>query len=1675
MKTIAVIMMVLMLTLSNWILLGTELVAYALDVINETNENNVQFTAYFKDDSEAKVAEKTEVITSESMKLYIEVSVKKEGYFNGRIEIADSNFKLKEQEYGTDVEKVVDNTIYLNQINAGDTVTLELAISPITDTNINVNYLLGKTSSIKIKGTYTSAEGDKQIDSTREVCPKFSNPYISGENSTCLEANLITNKVYETTQEDGTTANKRIVQYEINSSMQNNLYPIKQTCIEITTPENVENYEVLERGLYATNGECKNAILEEGVVYSEENKKISITIDNTPTSDNIISWDQLEDDTIIVTFVLGENDVIGDCTVNQKITLYDDAVFTNQTTIGATDNLDGIIDYEIIAESEIYKGNLYTKNEKQIKETTKIDIRYKSIANIITVTEGTTNYKNEDGEKTADLKYTSSSIYKEDLVNVLGTKGTLTIKDLAGNVIKEINSETEADESGEIAIGYAEPLSGLIIVVSNAENTGVIEIIHERTITENTYTRDEIRSFNSLELKGELVADKNVSAKSVNASVTLKETVTDARVEINPSTLSTTQTNEGVELLVILKSDSEAYDLFKNPTIQMELPSEISSINVKETKIVTLGNEITAQGALDKNENGNFVISFKLAGEQTNFADVAREGILLRVKADITLKLDTPTKVATIKTLYTNENGEEDIYDTETTVNFESQYGLVAYTKVSGYNSQNTTLENISSSAMNAVLDVNGEGKTANVQYKLINNYAKDLSNIEVVGSLAVKDENENTFTTALNSLNVDKENVSVYYTKDSMSSENINWQETIDNIAEAKGYKIVISTITVGETVTINESVILPEGNSYGENAVISNTVNYQYEGQANSKTQEIKFSTEELVMNTSDDEAGIVTFEDATPVVESNNGITVVTVAKTEGKVTEDGTDIVAKDLLADDSVREGQMITYYATITNSTGKNLTNVVVTATHENAEIWGIVEKEDLNGFNYTEYENVGKNSEISKVETLNSGESKTISWYVIVDKDVEEQANTYGTVCVTADGLETQEFKTQTNSIEQANLVVQVKNLVNEEAITYNKSNLRSVIALKNISEEEMKNVELKISTLNLENLGEKAFYSNEDNSVEYSIKEVNDDNVTIVISSISSGEEIEIYFTPTVSDFDLKIEKQTVKVLAEANYGGNTYISNVYQNIVYQDSTYFETSLIATPETNEKYIENGDVVTFTMTVTNTSEYVSGIAYATFELDDGFVVDSVKEINGEEETEIDDYIDENTLTEQIILDELQTKKIVVVTHIDFSQIYSTTINANFKINEDEYTKQYKIKSAFGSTIETEDDDETGEDDNGENAGNTDNVDNTENGETPGNTDNADNTETGENSGNADNTENSNNTESSKYVISGTIWNDANRDGIKGTDENALSGIKVDVLNTKTNIYEQSTITAQDGTYKFELANGKYIIIFEYDSTKYVLTEKSDGTSLSAVSKAVTINGKEITALVTDEINLSSNKTGMDIGLAEKKTFDLELSKYINKIVVQNTAGTTTYNYSEETSTKVEIKSKYLSGSTVLIEYGIKVKNTGDLSGYVYGIVDYLPDGLEFSSELNTNWYKADGNLYNTSLQDTEIQPGEEKEITLILTKKMTTNNVGLVNNTAEIYLDQNALSLADIDSTAGNKVNSEDDFGSANVIIAIATGGLQVYILGGLIAIICALAIVAVYFVRKEIFKERR
>ena len=229
--------------------------------------------------------------------------------------------------------------------------------------------------------------------------------------------------------------------------------------------------------------------------------------------------------------------------------------------------------------------------------------------------------------------------------------------------------------------------------------------------------------------------------------------------------------------------------------------------------------------------------------------------------------------------------------------------------------------------------------------------------------------------------------------------------------------------------------------------------------------------------------------------------------------------------------------------------------------------------------------------------------------------------------------------------------------------------------------------------------------------------------------------------------------------------------------------------------------------------------------------------------------------------------------------------------------------------------------------------------------------------------------------------------------------------------------------------------------------------------------------GETRRAGVTEEIILTSaNAYNIDLGLIEDKKFDLRLDKIVKNITVNNQSGTRTTQYDRDLA-RLDIAADDVESSTMVIEYTLRITNEGAVPGYAKRIADYIPDGLRFNSELNSDWYEgSNGTIYNTSLTNTVINPGETKEITLTLTMNVTDDSFGMITNNAEIIETSNDYGLADVDSIAGNNSTNEDDYSTANILLGVKTGQIFIYVT--LTLTIIAILGVGTYIIKKRVLK---
>ena len=113
-----------------------------------------------------------------------------------------------------------------------------------------------------------------------------------------------------------------------------------------------------------------------------------------------------------------------------------------------------------------------------------------------------------------------------------------------------------------------------------------------------------------------------------------------------------------LNLTVILESNNEKQDLYKNPTLKIKLPKQIKEVafSQKPQLMHSNGLDLTEGNYTIKEENGQKVINIKLTGEQTRYLGEVLQGTTIPIKLMINVNPNAEDSVEEIEMTYTNEN-----------------------------------------------------------------------------------------------------------------------------------------------------------------------------------------------------------------------------------------------------------------------------------------------------------------------------------------------------------------------------------------------------------------------------------------------------------------------------------------------------------------------------------------------------------------------------------------------------------------------------------------------------------------------------------------------------------------------------------------------------------------------------------------------------------------------------------------------------------------------------------------------------------------------------------------------------------------------------------------------------------------------------------------------------------
>ncbi len=590
-------------------------------------------------------------------------------------------------------------------------------------------------------------------------------------------------------QEKGT-----LVQYTVKAGIEygDNYIPVKNSELTVNLNQIDGKFpydvKIITKSTKVTNGKTND--MENNYNYDSNTGTLKINVSNENENSEPINTTRINqedrDEYIVIAYYdtytqeVVERNISYDLSYKAVLFTDDNKEITNQGRLEntVTENISDLTSINTSTD-EIYNGYMKsnltngTSYDTQYKETQEIMISKSDVQQKIIVT--------EDNEflNTSDIQYKSTKVFKEDVINLLGENGKIEIFDGDNNVITTIDSNTEFDENGEFVITYPENTNKITIKTSNIENVGILHIENqkaikadisnledgdiktkvevkgineEKVVKENVVedTQEDVQSNVENTVNTNNVVDTNESAENVETVEEIiekevykveKENIievknAETKVEMNlDNTQWTNRKQNEVTFDIILNSTSIRDNLFKSPTLKIELPSQVEKVILGNTSIVyanglTLDNVYT-----EADENGRISIIADLGGKQSQYNENDL-GLMtdIKISATVILKKDIESTQDKVNLVYTND------YNNKEQGNIEKEISIENYEEVQNEQNSSNILEN-----GNDLISTITEAAEKNVQESVREASAEEIEGLKVEiqpvrGDTALKD-----------------------------------------------------------------------------------------------------------------------------------------------------------------------------------------------------------------------------------------------------------------------------------------------------------------------------------------------------------------------------------------------------------------------------------------------------------------------------------------------------------------------------------------------------------------------------------------------------------------------------------------------------------------------------------------------------------------------------------------------------------------------------------------------------------------------------------------------------------------------------------------------------------------------------------------------------------------------
>lgn len=1628
---------------------------------SSTGHKQVEFDAYFGTEEDKSYSVISDV-NAEELAITLDLNVKDSGYLkDAKIAIKPKeedeklNFKLKgEFEETETIQNVEDDVISLKQVDYNSEVVLNIPIEYQNEEYVNDEKLY-RDSQVVFTGIYVDDEGE-ETELLKEV---DINVFWKDDREVKTSSEVTKYIKYGDGDKTGVILQTVV---NVDNTVEGNSLPVRNSIVKIEAPKingvQATSMQVLATSTAGTNGKSDEKV-EFGtgnwgydaetnmLTISVANEKELVEVSNAGENDNLIDgeaevseeerfYSKSGMDTYVITYTYEDLDTVEEVNVNTKINSevttfsgVSDADYINKVTNEEEFNFElneetgDIVSYNINNETEnVSKAYTYVnynssdRYQVEYNSKTTINISYSEIVEGIVVEDLENYYVSENGNvfSADDVYYKQIKINKDNMINLLGEDGSVTIKDIDGNELVKFDNNYEVNDDGDFVFDFISKNSRVVIETSKAIAQGNLIISNIKESSNSMYSKEEYKIFKELvsktvgKAKYTYVDDLAIIGETEN-KVILNDVTTKATLVVDRDNLSTLTPNEDVELRLELNNNTDESDVYGHSEFEIRMPDYVTDVEVTDSSIM-YGEGLEISNIEVYDIEGAKYIKVTVDGTQNSISTgVLNNGTNIVLNTNIKVDLYAPATESQFVLKYTNAEYTSYVDGglTQLPIYYSAPTGLVTVNSTSNFDFAGTVLTSIKQGEKEAEIAKNDVEKVATMEIIVMNNNNNIVSDLSILGRKPFKgvkdiktgeDLGTTIDTTLVSRIVADEKNntnFTIYYSENGEATKDLNdssngWTTEVENFDNIKSYLIV------------------PTDSNYQMLVAEVLRFTYEYKIPADLKLNESIYGTFLAYYKNHTDVATVDEESKADKI----------------GLSTGEGPELSIK--LSSDvetSIKEYEEMTYKVEVKNTGKTSAQNVKITIPVDNGFVIEDIPVE----------EGITSSSENGIIEftipTLGVDEVKELRF--VLSARAGEEKDVSITATATADDLEEPVVSEPVNiAIEKTVLKVEIGHNFTEENTTIAENReVKYDITATNLSNEDLQNavIEFKLP----DEVSYKEGFLLEASSTPTTGKNgavVNYDDstrtVTVNVGTLKSKTTAQAQIFVMTKELDSGSTYKVVTVTATAKADNvDTVTSNEISLGIGRPSLVFT----QTTNTTDTYVTEGETIEYVFTIKNEGSFeaqdVSLIDY----VPEGLLAKSITYgINGRESTKRVSGSAEPTITVSIPVDtELKATVKAIAKNLDGAAEATVTNKGSIQTKTMESPM---LSNEITHIIEADPDysNQVVED-------------------------------AVQNTGATSNSSSSSNSNIVKtYKITGNAWLDEDKDGMRAENEQKMSGITARLVNADTGTVVKSITTDSKGAYTFAgVANGNYLVIFDYDTVKYtVTTYQKAGVEANVNSDAITTkieqDGRQRNAAVTDRITIAdSSVSNMDIGFVYADTFDLSLETSITKMTVQNKAGTDSVQFDNVTLAQMPIAAKYLSSSTTYIEYNIKVSNVGEIAGNVKRIIDYIPAGMKFNSTLNPDWYTGtDGNLYTSALADVELKPGETREIKLVLTKQMTEENTsGIVNNIAEIAEDYNIYGVSDINSTPMNKAQGENDMGSADAIITVKTGEVFIYI----------------------------